>query len=85
MIPIELQRLFTRLLLLQSQAVATTDLTRSFGWAENEFMYQQDVQELNRWEYMPASVCLLNKKIKKNWAKKKEKVCSQKKVLGQKN
>nr|XP_008170826.1 ubiquitin carboxyl-terminal hydrolase 40 [Chrysemys picta bellii] len=47
-IPLQLQRLFAQLLLLDQQAASTTDLTESFGWNSNEEMRQHDVQELNR-------------------------------------
>ncbi|XP_052415178.1 ubiquitin carboxyl-terminal hydrolase 40 isoform X1 [Carassius gibelio] len=47
-IPLELQRLFSHLLLVDEQTASTTDLTDSFGWTNNEEMGQQDVQELNR-------------------------------------
>ncbi|XP_042678540.1 ubiquitin carboxyl-terminal hydrolase 40 isoform X2 [Centrocercus urophasianus] len=47
-IPLQLQRLFAQLLLLDQQAASTTDLTESFGWSSNEEMRQHDVQELNR-------------------------------------
>lgn len=47
-IPIQLQRLFTRLLLSDQQSVSTTELTDSFGWNNNEELQQHDVQELNR-------------------------------------
>ncbi|KAF4111915.1 ubiquitin carboxyl-terminal hydrolase 40 [Onychostoma macrolepis] len=47
-IPLELQRLFCHLLLVDEQTASTTDLTDSFGWTNNEEMGQQDVQELNR-------------------------------------
>ncbi|XP_072539370.1 ubiquitin carboxyl-terminal hydrolase 40 isoform X2 [Salminus brasiliensis] len=47
-IPLELQKLFARLLLLDEQAASTTALTDSFGWTNHEEMSQQDVQELNR-------------------------------------
>ncbi|XP_035388075.1 ubiquitin carboxyl-terminal hydrolase 40 [Electrophorus electricus] len=47
-IPLELQRLFARLLLLEEQTASTTALTDSFGWTNHEEMSQQDVQELNR-------------------------------------
>ncbi|NXA41779.1 UBP40 hydrolase, partial [Eudromia elegans] len=47
-IPLQLQRLFAQLLLLDQQAASTTDLTESFGWKSNEEMRQHDVQELNR-------------------------------------
>ncbi|XP_066543373.1 ubiquitin carboxyl-terminal hydrolase 40 isoform X2 [Amia ocellicauda] len=47
-IPLELQKLFAHLLLLDQLAASTTDLTDSFGWSSNEEMSQQDVQELNR-------------------------------------
>ncbi|XP_056676110.1 ubiquitin carboxyl-terminal hydrolase 40 isoform X1 [Monodelphis domestica] len=47
-IPLQLQRLFTQLLLSDQQAASTTDLTDSFGWSNSEEMRQHDVQELNR-------------------------------------
>ncbi|XP_077978745.1 ubiquitin carboxyl-terminal hydrolase 40-like [Glandiceps talaboti] len=47
-IPIQLQRLFSRLLLLDQQSASTADLTDSFGWTNNEELQQHDVQELNR-------------------------------------
>ncbi|XP_006819610.1 ubiquitin carboxyl-terminal hydrolase 40-like [Saccoglossus kowalevskii] len=47
-IPIQLQRLFAQLLLLDQYTVSTTDLTDSFGWTNNEELQQHDVQELNR-------------------------------------
>ncbi|NXP21248.1 UBP40 hydrolase, partial [Scytalopus superciliaris] len=47
-IPLQLQRLFAQLLLLDQQAVSTTALTESFGWSSHEEMRQHDVQELNR-------------------------------------
>ncbi|XP_006020007.1 ubiquitin carboxyl-terminal hydrolase 40 isoform X1 [Alligator sinensis] len=47
-IPLQLQRLFAQLLLLDQQAASTTDLTDSFGWNSNEEVRQHDVQELNR-------------------------------------
>ncbi|NXC47497.1 UBP40 hydrolase, partial [Penelope pileata] len=47
-IPLQLQRLFAQLLLLDQQAASTTGLTESFGWNSNEEMRQHDVQELNR-------------------------------------
>ncbi|XP_063789322.1 ubiquitin carboxyl-terminal hydrolase 40 [Pseudophryne corroboree] len=46
-IPLQLQRLFAQLLLVDQQAASTSDLTSSFGW-DNEEAGQQDVQELNR-------------------------------------
>ncbi|CAL8273712.1 unnamed protein product [Merluccius merluccius] len=47
-IPLELQRLFANLLLVDQQSAATTQLTDSFGWTNNEETSQHDVQELNR-------------------------------------
>uniref|UniRef100_A0A8C5Q031 USP domain-containing protein n=1 Tax=Leptobrachium leishanense TaxID=445787 RepID=A0A8C5Q031_9ANUR len=47
-IPLQLQRLFAQLLLLDQQAASTSDLTCSFGWDNNEETGQHDVQELNR-------------------------------------
>ncbi|XP_033761704.1 ubiquitin carboxyl-terminal hydrolase 40-like [Pecten maximus] len=47
-IPIQLQKLFARLLLSDQQSVPTVDLTESFGWTNNEELQQHDVQELNR-------------------------------------
>ncbi|XP_065839535.1 ubiquitin carboxyl-terminal hydrolase 40-like [Oscarella lobularis] len=47
-IPIELQRLFSRLLLLNQRSCSTESLTDSFGWTSKEELQQHDVQELNR-------------------------------------
>ncbi|XP_029688638.1 ubiquitin carboxyl-terminal hydrolase 40 isoform X2 [Takifugu rubripes] len=47
-IPLELQRLFASLLLVDQQSASTTDLTDSFGWNSTEGTNQHDVQELNR-------------------------------------
>uniref|UniRef100_A0A8D3B7U6 USP domain-containing protein n=1 Tax=Scophthalmus maximus TaxID=52904 RepID=A0A8D3B7U6_SCOMX len=47
-IPLELQRLFARLLLADQQSASTADLTESFGWNSSEGTNQHDVQELNR-------------------------------------
>lgn len=47
-IPLQLQKLFAKLLLLNQDSIGTTDLTDSFGWAGNEGFQQHDVQELNR-------------------------------------
>jgi len=47
-IPLQLQRLFARLLLLDVAAVSTVDLTSSFGWNNHEERDQHDIQELNR-------------------------------------
>ncbi|XP_059165075.1 ubiquitin carboxyl-terminal hydrolase 40-like isoform X2 [Physella acuta] len=47
-IPLQLQRLFSRLLLSDLQSVSTADLTNSFGWTNQEEFQQHDVQELNR-------------------------------------
>ncbi|XP_039711503.1 ubiquitin carboxyl-terminal hydrolase 40 isoform X3 [Pteropus medius] len=47
-IPLQLQRLFAQLLLVDQDAASTADLTDSFGWTSNEEMRQHDVQELNR-------------------------------------
>ncbi|OWF43139.1 ubiquitin carboxyl-terminal hydrolase 40-like [Mizuhopecten yessoensis] len=47
-IPIQLQKLFARLLLSDQQSVPSVDLTESFGWTNNEELQQHDVQELNR-------------------------------------
>ncbi|KAG8223968.1 hypothetical protein J437_LFUL005581, partial [Ladona fulva] len=47
-IPVELQKLFSQLLLADVEAVSTSDLTESFGWVDNEELQQHDVQELNR-------------------------------------
>jgi len=47
-IPLELQRLLGRLLLLDVMAVSTQHLTCSFGWDNHEERDQHDVQELNR-------------------------------------
>uniref|UniRef100_A0A3B3S873 Ubiquitin specific peptidase 40 n=1 Tax=Paramormyrops kingsleyae TaxID=1676925 RepID=A0A3B3S873_9TELE len=47
-IPLELQRLFAELLLLDQQTASTAQLTDSFGWTSREESSQHDVQELNR-------------------------------------
>lgn len=47
-IPIQLQMLLARLLLLDQYACGTEGLTESFGWVDNEEMQQHDVQELSR-------------------------------------
>ncbi|XP_078306891.1 ubiquitin carboxyl-terminal hydrolase 40 isoform X4 [Panthera onca] len=47
-IPLQLQRMFAQLLLLDQDAASTMDLTDSFGWTSDEEMRQHDVQELNR-------------------------------------
>ncbi|XP_066301644.1 ubiquitin carboxyl-terminal hydrolase 40-like [Branchiostoma lanceolatum] len=47
-IPIQLQRLFAKLLLVDQEAYSTTELTDSFGWTNNEELQQHDVQELSR-------------------------------------
>ena len=47
-IPLQLQRLFARLLMLNVAAVSTADLTSSFGWNNHEERDQHDIQELNR-------------------------------------
>ncbi|XP_074659293.1 ubiquitin carboxyl-terminal hydrolase 40-like [Tubulanus polymorphus] len=47
-IPIQIQKLFSRLLLLDQQFTSTTELTDSFGWTNSEELHQHDVQELNR-------------------------------------
>ncbi|XP_047200785.1 ubiquitin carboxyl-terminal hydrolase 40 isoform X2 [Girardinichthys multiradiatus] len=47
-IPLELQKLFARLLLVDHQSACTTDLTHSFGWNSSQGTNQHDVQELNR-------------------------------------
>ena len=47
-IPLQLQWLFARLLLLDVSAVSTEELTTSFGWTNQEERDQHDVQELNR-------------------------------------
>jgi ubiquitin C-terminal hydrolase len=47
-IPLQLQRLFARLLLSEYRSVETTELTQSFGWDTKESFIQHDVQELLR-------------------------------------
>lgn len=39
MIPLELQRLFARLLLVDQQSASTADLTDSFGWNSSEVCF----------------------------------------------
>ncbi|CAL9686961.1 unnamed protein product [Knipowitschia caucasica] len=48
LIPLQLQRLFVRLLLLDQHSASTAELTDSFGWNTTEGTNQHDVQELNR-------------------------------------
>ena len=43
-----IQRLFVLLQEEDSRAISTEQLTKAFGWHNNEEMQQQDVQELNR-------------------------------------
>jgi ubiquitin carboxyl-terminal hydrolase 40 len=47
-IPVQLQILFARLLLLNQQSCGVDGLISSFGWTNNEELQQHDVQELNR-------------------------------------
>lgn len=47
-IPLQLQKLFAKLLLLDQDSISTSELTNSFGWTGNEGFQQHDVQELNR-------------------------------------
>nr|XP_009857673.1 ubiquitin carboxyl-terminal hydrolase 40 [Ciona intestinalis] len=47
-IPLQLQLLFARLLLINQSSCKTEDLTDSFGWRNSEEMQQHDVQELSR-------------------------------------
>ncbi|XP_034419262.1 ubiquitin carboxyl-terminal hydrolase 40 isoform X2 [Cyclopterus lumpus] len=47
-IPLELQKLFASLLLVDQQSASTANLTDSFGWNSSEGTNQHDVQELNR-------------------------------------
>ncbi|XP_039249440.2 ubiquitin carboxyl-terminal hydrolase 40-like [Styela clava] len=47
-IPIQLQMLLARLLLLDQYACTTEGLTESFGWVDSEELQQHDVQELSR-------------------------------------
>lgn len=46
-IPLALQRLFFRLQ-FSKRAVSTTELTKSFGWSQQDSYTQHDIQELNR-------------------------------------
>nr|CAB3267560.1 ubiquitin carboxyl-terminal hydrolase 40 [Phallusia mammillata] len=47
-IPLQLQHLFARLLLIDQDACTTKELTDSFGWQNSEQFQQHDVQELSR-------------------------------------
>ncbi|KAL5006933.1 hypothetical protein ScPMuIL_015739 [Solemya velum] len=47
-IPLQLQKLFAKLLLSDQQSISTSELTDSFGWVNHEELQQHDVQELNR-------------------------------------
>ena len=42
MIPLQLQKLFAKLLLLDQENVSTSELTDSFGWSGNQVMQLQD-------------------------------------------
>jgi len=46
-IPLQLQRLFYNMQ-YSNNAVATKDLTKSFGWKNEDIMVQHDIQEFNR-------------------------------------
>lgn len=46
-IPLALQRLFFRMQ-FSKRAVSTTELTKSFGWSQQDSYTQHDIQELNR-------------------------------------
>jgi ubiquitin carboxyl-terminal hydrolase 40 len=52
LIPIQLQKLFSELLVVNQQSASVDALTSSFGWRGNEEMQQHDVQELNRILFM---------------------------------
>ena len=43
-IPLELQRLFAHLLLMDQQSASTTQLTDSFGWKNNEVCKDTNTQ-----------------------------------------
>ena len=43
-IPIALRRLVARLLLLDADAVSTEELTKSFGWSNEDTGQQHDIQ-----------------------------------------
>ena len=47
-IPLELQRLFARMMCLDQASVRTDRLTNSFGWSRSDEVIQHDAQELNR-------------------------------------
>lgn len=47
-IPYQLQRLFANLQLSRNNFVATTGLTKSFGWTGHEAYQQHDTQEFCR-------------------------------------
>ncbi len=47
-IPLELQRLFARMVCLDQASVRTDLLTASFGWTRNDEVIQHDALELNR-------------------------------------
>ena len=42
MIPLQLRKLFAKLLLLDQESISTSELTDSFGWTGNEVMQLQD-------------------------------------------
>lgn len=60
LIPIQLQRLSARLLLAQEQCISTAFLTDSFGWSDNEELFQHDVDEMNRILFNAIEMSLTN-------------------------
>ena len=60
LIPIQLQRLSARLLLADEQCISTAFLTDSFGWSDNEELFQHDVDEMNRILFSAIEHSLMN-------------------------
>ena len=47
MIPLQLERLFARILLSNQQGASTAELTDSFGWSNNEVGRQYDTLDFD--------------------------------------
>ena len=73
-IPLQLQKLFAKLLLLDQDSISTTDLTDSFGWAGNEvcmisltvntcvsgFVFQLFAKHINEVLFVVTKFCTKN-------------------------
>ena len=54
-IPLQLQKLFAKLLLLDQDSISTTDLTDSFGWAGSEVC----TYDISDNKYLCSRFCIL--------------------------